>query len=335
LTVLLACSSVLFAESHFPVSYQPDRQYTGQTIWELPDIPEEQLDIGLWALIIAKEYDSAVDVQRYLDTLDAMSVEIERMVGGRNTDMVKFVMTKMCMFDPGEWNNNHPFEYDLDDPFGQKTENRLLSTYIDTRKGNCVSMPTLFLALMERVDPNIPFHGVAAPLHLFCRFHERETGEIWSVEPTNGGNSGRDEWYIEQMNIPKLGIDSGIYMSDLTKREFLAELIAGLVSAVRQEGKYDEAMEYTDLMLKLNPRSVTGLVHKGALLSWKGQILLDSIVAEKRQPSLIEHERLSLYQIKSDKYIERAKSFGWSLESPRMRKNYLRTIEEERSNSNN
>jgi len=334
LLVLLVCSSVLLAQSCFPASYQPVRQYTGQTIWQLPDVPEDQLDIGLWALVIAREYDSTTDIPEYLHTLDTMSVEIRRMIAGRDLDMVKLVMTKMYMFDPGEWNQSHPFEYDLDDPFGAKPANRLLSTYIDTRKGNCVSMPTLFLALMERVDPEVLFHGVAAPLHLFCRFIDRQTGELWNVEPTNGGNPCRDEWYIQQMHVPQVGIDSGIYMSDLTKREFLAELITGLVSVARKAGEYDEALGYTDLVLELNPRCILGLVHKGALLAWKGHLLLDSIKTQNREPTLDEHEMLTLYQVESDRYIARARSLGWSPESRQMREEYLRTIEEERNSSN-
>jgi len=209
--------STCIHSADFPEKYNPIREYSGQTIFDFEDVLEENIDIGLWSLIIAKEYDSSINVEAYLHTLDTMSARIQYMVGPREGDMVKFMMTKMYQFDPGEWNSGNVFSYDLDDPLGENSRNKLLSTYMGTKKGNCVSMPILFLALMERVDSNIPFHGVSVPIHWFCRLHERESGKIWNVEPTSGGHSNRDVWYIEGMNVPQFAIDSGTYMADMTK----------------------------------------------------------------------------------------------------------------------
>lgn len=47
------------------------------------------------------------------------------------------------IYTPGPWNDNHPFSYDLDDPLGVNKLNKLVSIYLHTHKGNCVSMPTL------------------------------------------------------------------------------------------------------------------------------------------------------------------------------------------------
>lgn len=134
------------------------------------------------------------------------------MLAGRQSDLEIFLAVRMFQFDEGIWNENWAFEYDLDDPFGANLENKLLSTYMNTRLGNCVSMPTLFLALMERIDPNISFYGVNAPQHLFCRLNNHQAGEVWNVEATNGGNPARDQWYIETMEINKTSIDSGLYL---------------------------------------------------------------------------------------------------------------------------
>ncbi|MFQ5607193.1 MAG: transglutaminase family protein, partial [Candidatus Zixiibacteriota bacterium] len=143
-----------------------------------------------------------------------MAANIKYMVGPRDGDMVRFMMTKMYQFDTGEWNDSSVFSYDLDDPMGEQPGARLLTKYLDTRKGNCVSMPTLFLALMERVDPDVPFNGVSAPLHLFCRLHDRQDSSVWNVETTNGGNGMRDVWVVEQFRIPQVAIDSGVYMRE-------------------------------------------------------------------------------------------------------------------------
>ncbi len=309
------------------------REYNGQTVWDLPSIPEQDIDIGLWALIIARECVSSVDIDKYLHTLDTMAAQIRYMVGPRDGDMVRFMMAKMYQFDTGTWNGGRVFSYDLDDPMGEKPGARLLTTYLDTRKGNCVSIPTLFLALMERVDSTVPFHGVAAPLHLFCRLHDRQDGSVWNVETTHGGNPARDQWYVEKLRITQLAIESGVYMADLTKKQFLAELVGVLVSKHRQEADYHTALKYAEVMLQLNPRSVTGMVQKGALLGWIGHMLQERIRAENRRPTADEDRDLRLYMVESENYISRARSLGWEPESPESRDQYLKAIREARMNN--
>ncbi|MCX6825947.1 MAG: hypothetical protein NTV06_01570 [candidate division Zixibacteria bacterium] len=293
---------------------------------DLLSLPEQKVDIGLWALIIARKCDSSVDVNHYLRVLDSMAAAIRYMVGPRDGDMVRFMMTKMYQFETGTWNGGRIFRYDLDDPMGEKPSARLLSTYLDTRKGNCVSMPTLFLALMERVDPDIPFYGVSTPLHLFCRYHDRQDGQVWNVEATNGGNSMRDVWVIEQFGISQVSIDSGVYMRDLTKKEYVAELIGGLVSLNRQTGQFKRALELTDLMLVLNPNSVIGLVHKGAISAWLGYELDSSLAKANRKPTPEEFAKIELYREDSRKYIGRATMLGWRPETQESQERYLGVI---------
>ena len=134
-----------FAQGRFPASYEPNRTDTSQSIYDLVQVPEENVDVGLWALVLAKTFDPTLNVEPYLQRLDAMAAEIKRMLAGRTSDLDKLLAIKTFLYESGPWNDGHPFDYDLDDPLGAKPENQLLSTYLDTRKGNCVSMPTLFL----------------------------------------------------------------------------------------------------------------------------------------------------------------------------------------------
>jgi len=301
--------------------YNLSNEYHNQSIFDIVNEKENNIDIGLWALIIAKEYDNSVDVQKYLNMLDSLSTVIKRMLAGREKDMDKFLATKMFLYEPGKWNNYKPFSYDLEDPLGHILEHQLLSNYIDSRKGNCVSMPTLFLALMERVDPAIPFVGVKAPLHLFCRLEDRQTGDVWNVETTNGGNPARNQWYIDEMNISQTAIRSGLYLKDLTKKEYIAELIGPLIHKYRREGKFEKALKYADLLLKLSPESDVGLVQKGALLDEMGyQKLKDGTLTEKEK---------IYYHDEANKYINKAFSLGWKPESKEERKEYLKSVKTE------
>jgi tetratricopeptide (TPR) repeat protein len=311
----------------------PDSRGDGRwSIRDIINVPEEQVDIGLWSLVIAREFDSTIDVVKYLNRLEQMKAEIWRMAAGQNTDMAKFIMTRMFLYEPGIWNNNRPFTYDLDDPMGDNLENQLISSYLETRKGNCVSMPTLFLALIERVDPNLDIVGVRAPSHLFCRFHDRQTGETWNVETTCSANPADDSLYIARLDIPKVSIERGAYLRDLGKKEYVAELLHSLISKYRRAGDYQEALKYAELLLRLNPNSISGLVHKGAILSWMSYRMAENAGAGRIIVTPQEKTKLRVWRRESVRCMERARSLGWRPESPQQRREYLEMVERAKEN---
>lgn len=324
--VLISPFQELISQSKFPDKYTPDRTFQNQSIFDLVNIPEDNMDIGLWALIVAEEFDPRIDVNYYLSQLDEFAEEIKQMLASRTKDMDKFLATRMFLYDSDSWNNFNPFSYDLSDPFGEDLSHHLLSNYIDTRKGNCVSMPTLFLALMERVDPNLKIFGVAAPLHLFCRLRDRQTRDVWNVETTNGGNPARNQWYIDKMNISQKALDNNLYLNDLTKKEFIAHLIGALISKERRKGNFEEAMKYVDLVLEIDPKTTVGIVNKGALSA--------EIAYEKTEKGTLTEEEDNFYKSETEKYIAKAKELGWKPESREESKKYIESVKTELEKNN-
>jgi Uncharacterized conserved protein len=320
LIFLIIILNMLFISFAQPVFRRQIPLYTDQTLYDLINEKEENIDVGHWALIIANEFDNSIDVNKYLIKLDEMAEEIKRMLAGRTNDMDKFLAVK-CFYMNSEWNDFIPFSYDLDDPLGKQLKNQLLCTYLETRKGNCVSMPTLFLALMERVDPNEKMVGVKAPLHLFCRFKDRQTDDVWNVETTNGGNPARNHWYKENFNIEQKAIDNKLYLVDLSKKEYIAELIGTLISKERKVGRFEKALKYAELSLKLSPNSDVGLVQKGALLAEIGN--------EKLEKGNLSDEEKTYYKTESEKYINKAIELGWKPETKEFRESYLKSVNEE------
>ena len=308
----------IFLMFFFSLQAQRMPEYHGQTLKDIVKESDENIDIGMWALIIAKEYDNSVDVEKYLSELDGMASEIKRMLAGRTSDMDKFLAIRTFLYDAEKWNDENPFSYDLEDPLGNELRHQLLCDYMDSRKGNCVSMPTLFIALMERVDPSVQFVGVKAPLHMFCRLRDRQTGDVWNVEATNGGNPARNQWYIDEMGISQKAVDSRLYLKDLTPREYISALTGVLIAKERRDGNFEKAMEYTDLALKLSPDSDMALVSKGALYAEIGH--------KASETHELTKEEKEYYKSESEKYINKAKSLGWQPESKAQREEYMKTV---------
>ncbi len=151
------------------------------------------------------------------------------------------------------------------------------------------------------------------------------------MEATNGGNPARNQWYVETMKINQQSIDSGLYLSTLTKKEFVAELIGILISKYRDQEDYKKAMEYAELILKINPKSGVGLVQKGALSSWLAYETLEIAKYEQREMTAEEKQEFRKQNLDSKKYIDSAMAMGWHPESQESKEIYINTIEEEQN----
>jgi len=97
---------VCFSQS---LRHVPVREYTGQTIWDLPDVPEEQVDIGLWALIIEKENNPSLDIPASLREIDRWVRVINSVIADRSQDVFVMAAISDVMWERGPWNEyRHP-----------------------------------------------------------------------------------------------------------------------------------------------------------------------------------------------------------------------------------
>jgi hypothetical protein len=97
LIFLIIILNMLFISFAQPVFRRQIPLYTDQTLYDLINEKEENIDVGHWALIIANEFDNSIDVNKYLIKLDEMAEEIKRMLAGRTNDMDKFLAVK-CFY---------------------------------------------------------------------------------------------------------------------------------------------------------------------------------------------------------------------------------------------
>ena len=73
-----------------------------------------------------------------------------------------------------------------------------LHTVMSHRKGYCLSLSILYLALAERIG--LPLHGVVVPGHFFVRYDSRIRQR--NIETTANGAEARDDHYIERHAVP-------------------------------------------------------------------------------------------------------------------------------------
>ncbi len=210
----------------------------------LANLPEEQIDIGRVALILASEAYPGLDIPRYSAQLDAMVADIRRLTGSSHDPDYRIrAMNTYLYLDTG-------FHYDQDDQNAKQPKNRFLNGILETKAGSCVTLPLLYQALAQRLG--YPVYPVAAPQHLFLRYVDRRQ-KMQNIEATSGGGFSTDDEYAEVLEISAQGIKSGTYLKTMTYRQLLGDLIAGNGYHWTTQRDYHRAVRYFQLALQLNP----------------------------------------------------------------------------------
>lgn len=139
-----------------------------QAIRVLLESPDDKIDLARAKLTLDRMIDPSIDVESNAKQLDAMAGEIRAMLPANPTSLQKMETLIQYMYKAGAWNDNQAYSYDLNDPFGKNVRNKLLPTYLMTRKGNCLSMPVLFIILGQKIGLTVT--ASTTPAHLFVKY---------------------------------------------------------------------------------------------------------------------------------------------------------------------
>ena len=152
--------------------------------------PESKMDLGRIKLTIDKMIDPTINIDAGLKQIDRIVAQIQAMPGQGRSSKGKVQALKKYLYENGPWNDYQAYSYDLDDPLAKKIRNKLLPTYLESKKGNCVTMPLLFVILGQRLGIDVTIS--TAPLHLFVKYTDSETGATYNLETTSGANPARE-----------------------------------------------------------------------------------------------------------------------------------------------
>jgi regulator of sirC expression with transglutaminase-like and TPR domain len=223
--------------------------------------PEANIDLAKAKLTIDHMIDPNVDEAATGKVLDAMATAIKASLPPNASKQNTLIGLRRYLYLAGEWNNFKPFSYDLDDPLGANIQNKVIATYLTTRKGNCVSMPILVLLLGQKLGLDISLSTV--PTHLFLKFRD-DSGKTVNLEATDHAAPMSDARYQVQMPMTELAIKNGIYMQPLHKKEAISVMMGTLMEHYKDSNQLDKIIALADLALKYYPKNVDAMLMKGA-----------------------------------------------------------------------
>ncbi len=202
----------------------------------------------------------SIDADALLAEIDQMVSIIRVMLPPNPNEWDRLETIRRVIYEPGHWNEHRAFGYDHDDPYGQDPRNRLLSDYLEDRRGNCITMPFLFIILGQRLGLNVA--PAMAPLHVYVRFTDSQ-GDTFNLETTSGAGLARDAHYREHLPITDAAVANGVYMVSLSQQEAMAVIASVVVDDLIDRGEYAEAIQAADLILEQYPNFVYLMVKRG------------------------------------------------------------------------
>ena len=243
-----------------------------ETVPEVLALPEEEIDIGRAALLVAREDRPDLDVDAYLRRLD----EDARRLGRRlpeGTPAAEAVRRTLALLQPGRQPGNGPSGRSRAGPSVRTSglpERGLppgidLARILDGGEGNCLGVTLLYLAVAERVG--MPLYGVSAPEHFFVRYDDGVTRI--NIEPTRGGRIVPDRTY--RTRVSRESIDQGIHLRSESKRQVIASLLANRAGYRAIQGRLVEAERDALRALAVKPYWPQGYVNRGLVHELSGR----------------------------------------------------------------
>ncbi|MBD3290781.1 hypothetical protein GF337_18385 [candidate division KSB1 bacterium] len=291
-------SVVLLILVFVSISFAQEK-YEGQTIEQILELPEEEIDLGLACLIIAKEAYPNLNIEFFDYALNYMAGAIKILNQDNSDHESRIALLNHYLFVPGNWNDSITFTFDFDDIEGKQKSNRYLNGLIATKKGCCVTLPMLYLVLADRLG--WPIYPVRAPQHFFCRYIiDSDSNKYYNIETTSKGMILDDWMYVDEMKITKDGLKNGCYLRTLTKKEYFASMVHNHVQLYWTEKGIDMKNSFRCLNLAIAYDSLNceAYWHLGNTYFFQARNYERLMLMEKNSLA-IEQETLTLINRKS------------------------------------
>jgi len=284
---------------------------------------EATLDLARAKITLDRMVDPSINLEVTLQQVDSIVARIRSMPEFGNADETKLEALRRYLYDAGEWNEHRAYQYDLNDPLGHKLSNKLLPTYLATRKGNCVTMPFLFIILGQRLG--LPVTASTAPKHFLVKFQSEQYGWI-NLEATSGGKPSRDVWIRQQEPMTDEAVTNGVYLQPLTRRETAAEMATVVAERYLAGLAYEAAIAVADAILDTNPKDVGTMTLKAVAYGR----LARSRFAAYASPDQIPAAQQGYFRYLTDRnreWFAKAEALGWREERPENEAQYQQRIE--------
>lgn len=156
-----------------------------------------------------------------------------------------------------------PFTYDFNDIWGYNDwSNMFVTKLLDTKKGNCHSMPFLYKILADEIGANA--HIAVAPNHFYIKHQSKANG--WYNTELTSGIFPIDAWLMASGYIHLDAIVNKLYMEALSDKQMLALCLVDLAKGYERKlglfAQNEFILKCSETALKYYPHYINAMILK-------------------------------------------------------------------------
>jgi regulator of sirC expression with transglutaminase-like and TPR domain len=226
---------------------------------EIVSADDNEIDLAQAALIIAAEEYPRLDVELYLERLDAIAERARKHAAQARDDINVIDALNATLFDELGFHGNNENYYD--------PRNSYLNEVIDRRTGIPITITVVYMEVARRIGFSVK--GVALPFHFIAR-HDAANGILF-IDPFNEGHlmtSADCDELVTRISGGKLELRSE-HLEPVTNKQILTRMLSNLVG-VHSASDHRRALASIERILLINPESATHVRDRGLLLAQIG-----------------------------------------------------------------
>lgn len=212
---------------------------------QLSELDEDSFSVKKATFIIENAYFE--EKQNYEEfenvvkqTGDFLRAKMDELGYDQNRNLAKNFMLFQFFSDTLEIKSENlkhlPFNYDFEDYLGIEDWSKMfVSKLLATGKGQCNSLPRLYLILAEEIGAEA-FLSLS-PNHSYIKFRD-EDDNWYNVELTNGMFTA-ESMILQSGFIKSEALQSGIYMQEMTEKQLLSQLLSDFAQGYARKFGYD------------------------------------------------------------------------------------------------
>lgn len=216
---------------------------------------DEYIDLAKAALYIAQEEYPELDIEEYLNALDAMAMELEERLPSEKYPLKIIQSINKYLYDDLKFTGNKQNYYD--------PRNSFLNDVIERRVGIPIALALLYIEIARRID--FPMIGIGMPGHFLIRPDVSEI-EIF-VDAFNSGEImfPQDcEQRLSQIYQQNVTLQPE-FLAPVTKKQFLARMLTNLKYIYLKQQELEKALSCVERILLLFPSAALELRDRGLL----------------------------------------------------------------------
>ena len=219
-----------------------------ESVWDqfvgLAQAPDEEIDLGRAAFLIAAAEYPELDIQRELSVLDSLAGGASHRLGDSRDAIYSINTLSEYLFDEVGFSGNNEDYYD--------PRNSYLNEVLSRRVGIPITLSLVCIEVGKRCG--IPLVGVGLPGHFLLRHRDEE--ELF-VDPYHRGillSAEECAERLKEIHQDNIAWDDSL-LEPITNRDYVARLLRNLKVIYLQRQDLDRAIKMIDRLVAILPQS--------------------------------------------------------------------------------